>query len=96
MANVKDVQALLNQINHGLEQQKDQDFNLNLTPGKVLVILGLLANVLEFDSIKIDSDQAVLITLVGSLKRKTATDKMLDYLGGKSFDEVLQALLRRT
>ncbi|MDA8234845.1 MAG: hypothetical protein M0Z31_08635 [Clostridia bacterium] len=95
MANVKDVQALLNQINHGLEQQKGQDFNLNLTPGKILVILGLLTNVLELDSIEIDSEQAVFISLVGSLKRKATTDKMLDYLGGKSFDEVLQALLRR-
>ncbi|MHB8170444.1 MAG: hypothetical protein ACYDG6_02750 [Thermincolia bacterium] len=95
MAPVKEVQNLLNQIGYGLEQKNDQEFELNLTPGKVLVILGLLTDVLALDSIEVDSEQAVSITLAGSLKRKNKTDRILDSLGEKSFDEVVKAFLRR-
>lgn len=66
-----------------------------LTPQKVLVILGLIAGSLEVNSILIDREQAVQIILIGSLKRKTRLDRMLDEIGGMPFDDVLRAVLGR-
>lgn len=66
-----------------------------ITPQKALVILGLLAGVLEVQSVLIDRDQIVDILLEGSLKRKTRLDKMLDEIGDMPFDEVLEAIIGR-
>ncbi len=66
-----------------------------LQPQKLLVILGLLAGVLEVDSILVDRDQVVQILLEGSLRRKTKLDKMLDEIGEMPFDDVLRAIINR-
>lgn len=73
----------------------DDQFDLNLTPAKILVIIGILADVLEVSSVLVEKNQAVQIVLSGSLRRKTTLDKMLDEMGKLSFDEVLEALGRR-
>ncbi len=57
--------------------------------------MGLLAGVLEVQSVLIDRDQIVDILLEGSLKRKTRLDKMLDEIGDMPFDEVLEAIMGR-
>lgn len=68
---------------------------LNITPSKALVIAGLIGGVLEVDSVLVDKDQTLEITLQGSLKQKTQLDKMLEQIGGMPFDEVMKALLDR-
>ncbi|WP_418790768.1 hypothetical protein [Phosphitispora sp. TUW77] len=70
-------------------------FSLNLNPQKVAVIAGILANVLEVQSILIDRTQLVQIILQGSLKRKTPLDDAMNVVGCCSFDQVMQAMLER-
>lgn len=60
-----------------------------------LVILGLFEGLLEVSSILFHRDQHVEILLIGSLRRKTRLDKMLDKLGAMSFDNVLRAFVGR-
>lgn len=79
----------------GKDQSCDDQFDLNLTPAKILVIVGLLADVLDVTSVTVARNQAVEIVLSGSLRRKTKLDAMLDEMGKMSFDEVLGALGRR-
>jgi len=69
--------------------------NVNLTSSQILVIVGLLGGVLNVDSVLIDKNQEIQIVLVGSLKRKTQLDKMMDQMGGLPFDEVMKSLLGR-
>ncbi|WP_049754056.1 hypothetical protein [Heliomicrobium modesticaldum] len=68
---------------------------VTLNPLKAAVIVGLLSDALIVDSLLVDRSQQVQIVLTGSLRRKTPLDKMLDEIGDQSFDDVLQALLRR-
>lgn len=81
--------------NGGSDNKGDSSFNLSLTPSQILVIAGILAGVLQVNSVLVDKEQAIEILLVGSLRRKTELDKMMDKVGDKSFDEVMAALLRR-
>ncbi|TCO76857.1 hypothetical protein [Marinisporobacter balticus] len=72
--------------------------NANLTPGQILIILGLLGGVLEVDSITIDKSQEVNILLVGSLKRpkaKTQLEQIMDQIGSLPFDQVMKNILGR-
>jgi len=66
-----------------------------ITPSEILVILGILGGVLKVESVLVDTHQDVNIILTGSLKRKTALDKILDQVGGMSFEEVMTAILER-
>ena len=49
---------------------------------------------MEVNSILIDREQQVEIRLVGSLRRKTEIDRMLEGIGSCTFDEVMRALIR--
>jgi hypothetical protein len=68
---------------------------ISLTPTEILVLAGILGGVLNVNSILINTDQEVQIILTGSLKRRTEIDKMLDAVGGKTFDEVMKAIVDR-
>lgn len=68
---------------------------LQLTPGQLLVIAGILTNVLSVFSLLVATDQHVEIVLRGSLKRKTELDKMLDKMGSMPFDDVFKAIMDR-
>lgn len=71
----------------------------SLSPSKALVIVALLSGVLDVYSILVDREQTVQILLEGSLKQKDSGDQelanMLDSIGGKSFDDVVRALINR-
>lgn len=69
--------------------------NIDLTPSEILVIVGILAGALQVDSVLVDRDQSVEITLVGSLKRKTQLEKIMDQVGTMPFDEVMKNILGR-
>lgn len=69
---------------------------LGLSPSELLVIGGIIADVLQVESVLVNKDQEIEIVLAGSLKRKTELDKMLDQIGSMSFDEILKALISRT
>lgn len=66
-----------------------------LLPSSALVIAGLLTGVLEVDSLLVDRNQAIEIVVVGSLRRNTELDDMLDVIGQMPFDDVLRALKER-
>ncbi len=68
---------------------------ISLTPSEILVLAGIFGGVLNVNSILINSEQEVQILLTGSLKRRTEMDKMLDAVGGKTFDEVMKAIVDR-
>lgn len=69
--------------------------NPNLNPPEILVIAGLLCGVLEVNSISVGRDQIVEVSLAGSLRRPTQTDKIMEQIGKCSFEEVMQAILNR-
>lgn len=75
------------------------DIMSSITPQKVLVIIGLLADVLRVDSVLVDRNQTMEVVLVGSMKRKTKkkteTDKIIEQIGAMPFEEVLRAFIGR-
>jgi hypothetical protein len=105
MALPDNLSELINETMKRLAGQKDADGSkhsgntgsnkLSITPSQALVIAGLLSGTLQVDSVLVDRNQLVQIILVGSLKRKTDLEKMLDQIGSMSFDEVLKAMLGR-
>lgn len=66
-----------------------------LTPQQIAVIAGILTNSLYVDAIQIDKDQLVQIILVGSLRRKTDADKMLQQLNTVSIGDMLDSIMRQ-
>ncbi|MGI6491530.1 MAG: hypothetical protein GX949_05785 [Peptococcaceae bacterium] len=68
---------------------------IQLTPQKILIILGLLGGVLDVTSVQVNKDQTVDFVLSGTLKRPTRLDKMLDEIGGMPFEQVLKAIMDR-
>ncbi|MDD4237394.1 MAG: hypothetical protein PHT62_02375 [Desulfotomaculaceae bacterium] len=68
---------------------------LQLSPQKILVVLGLLGGVLEVTSVLVDKDQTVQFVLSGTLKRPTRLDKMMNEIGKMPFDDVLKTVLDR-
>ncbi|QDM44864.1 hypothetical protein FLT43_16275 [Paenibacillus thiaminolyticus] len=66
-----------------------------LSPQQIAVIVGLLTNALQVDSVLLDRNQAVEIVLVGSIRRKTKADKVAEQMGGVTVAELLQAILRQ-
>ncbi|MEW6183298.1 MAG: hypothetical protein AB1500_09020 [Bacillota bacterium] len=90
------IEKVMEQLGPGGGGNKDSpktNKNLVLTPTHILVIAAILGGVLKVHSILLDDTQSVQILLTGSLKRKTALDKMLDQIGPMSFDQVARALL---
>lgn len=102
-----DINKLINEIIAGLtnsnnnsnsntqNQSTGKSGTQGLTPSQLLILGGILANVLTVQSVLIANDQHIEIVLVGSLKRKTELDRMLDKIGSMSFDDVLNAVLNR-
>lgn len=66
-----------------------------ITPAEALVILGIITDVLNVNSILVSKDEHIEIVLIGSLKRKTELDRIMDKIGPRPFDEVLKAILDR-
>lgn len=99
-----DIYKLINDITAGLAGKNpdtsgssaENNGGLGLSPSEILVIGGIIADVLQVESVLVNKDQEIEIVLAGSLKRKTELDKMLDQLGSMSFDEILKALISRT
>lgn len=65
----------------------------SLNPPEILAIAGLLSGVLEVSSVLVSRDQTVEVSLVGSLKRQTQLEKIMEQIGKLSFEEVMQAML---
>lgn len=68
---------------------------ISINPSQALVIAGILAGVLDVNSVTVDKEQEVQILLIGSLKQKTQLEKMMDQIGAMPFDDVLKALIGR-
>ncbi|RJX21716.1 MAG: hypothetical protein C4570_02160 [Ammonifex sp.] len=77
----------------GDEEARKKETKTRLTPAQCLVLVGLIGGVLEVNSVLVNKDQQVQIVLIGSLKRKTTMDKLLDSIGARSFDEVMRAIV---
>lgn len=66
-----------------------------LSPQQIAVITAILFNVLEVDAVLVDKDQLVEITLVGSLKRKSNLDRLLDEMGDMPVKDIWNKLKDR-
>ncbi|NHN34127.1 hypothetical protein [Paenibacillus agricola] len=66
-----------------------------LSPQQLAVIVGLLTNALDVDSILIDKDQNIEIVLVGSIRKKTKADRIAEELGEISVGDLLEAFTRK-
>ncbi|MFL1676224.1 hypothetical protein [Paenibacillus dendritiformis] len=64
-----------------------------LTPQQIAVVVGLLANVLEVDSVLIDRNQTIQIVLEGSIRKKTKADRIAEELNEISVGELIEAIL---
>ncbi|MFE5319150.1 hypothetical protein ACFQ88_10610 [Paenibacillus sp. NPDC056579] len=84
--------------NNGFNQ-KDIEKKLasfgKLTPQQIIVIAGLLTNALSVDSVLIDKDQEIEIVLVGSLRRKTKLDRLVDEVSQMNVGDLIESLIRR-
>ncbi len=65
----------------------------NITPSAILVIAGLLSGALEVSSVLVSKNQIVEVVLAGSLRRQTQLEKIMEQIGKRSFEEVIQAML---
>ncbi|MFZ5942697.1 MAG: hypothetical protein ACOYVD_01180 [Bacillota bacterium] len=84
-----------NPNNNQPNKNKQERSGCTLTPAQVLIILGILGGVLFVDSIQVTKDQLINIVLQGSLQRPTKADKVLEEMGSMSFDQVMQALIKK-
>lgn len=66
-----------------------------LTPQQIIVIAGLLTNSLSVDSVLIDKNQEIEVVLVGSLRRKTRLDRLMDEVSQMNVGELIESLTRR-
>ncbi|MGE5583022.1 MAG: hypothetical protein ACM3X9_10880 [Bacillota bacterium] len=66
---------------------------INLLPSELLVIAGIICDVLQVNSVLVDRNQSVEIVLVGTLKRRTQLDKVMQQIGKMPFDQVVQAIM---
>lgn len=85
--------------NNGDEKEKPGDnknntkCGPNLNPSEILVIAGLISGALEVSSVLLSRDQIVEVSLVGSLRRQTQLEQIMEEIGKLPFDEVMQAIL---
>ena len=82
-------------------QKKCNDKNKNnkkksstpkLTVDQIAVIAALLTNSLKVQSILVDRDQAVEVLLIGSLRKKTQMDQLLEQISDLSIGDFLDSL----
>ena len=66
-----------------------------LSPQQLAVVVGLLTNSLEVNSVLIDRDQRIQIVLQGSLKKKTKADRVIEQLSDISVSDLIDAFLRK-
>lgn len=66
-----------------------------LTPQQLAVIVGLLTNVLEVNSVLIDKDQKIEILLEGSIRKKTKADRLAEELGEINVGDLIEAFMRK-
>ena len=69
--------------------------NRKLSPQQLAVIVGLLTNALDVESVLLDKDQNIQIVLEGSIRRKTKADRIAAALDDVSVGDLFAALLRR-
>ncbi|BFH71580.1 MAG: hypothetical protein E6230_10620 [Paenibacillus dendritiformis] len=81
--------------NNNRNNKKKNNAGPKLSPQQIAVIVGLLTNALQVDSVLIDRNQAIEIVLVGSIRRKTKADYVAEQMGGVSVAELIQAILRQ-
>ncbi|MCE5173585.1 hypothetical protein LQV63_30615 [Paenibacillus profundus] len=82
-------------------QKKCNDKNKNnkkksstpkLTIDQIAVIAALLTNSLKVQSILVDRDQAVEVLLIGSLRKKTQMDQLVEQISDLSIGDFLDSL----
>jgi hypothetical protein len=66
-----------------------------LTPQQLAVIVGLLTNVLEVNSVLIDKDQKIEILLEGSIRKKTKVDRLAEELVEINVGDLIEAFMRK-
>ncbi|WP_085978425.1 hypothetical protein [Paenibacillus lactis] len=66
-----------------------------ISPQQIAVIVGLLTNALEVESVLIDRDQRIQILLEGSIRKKTKADKMAEELDDISVSDLIEAYILR-
>lgn len=66
-----------------------------LSPAQIAVIVGILTNSLEVNSVLIDKDQRVEVLLEGSIRKKTKADKMAEELDDISVSDLIEAYILR-
>lgn len=66
-----------------------------LSPAQIAVIVGILTNALEVNSVLVDKDQRVEILLEGSLRKKTKADKLAEDLDDISVSDLIEAYILR-
>ena len=79
--------------NGGSSDKPEDPPSFNLTPPQILVIAGLLAGALEVDSVSVDRDQSIGISLRGTLRRKTPVEEFMQQIGQLPFDQVMKAIM---
>jgi hypothetical protein len=68
----------------------------NLLPPELLVIAGVVCGVLKVDSVLVNRNQGVEILLIGSLKRTTQLDKVMQQIGKMPFDQVVKSIVENS
>ncbi|MBG9794541.1 hypothetical protein ABD76_19245 [Paenibacillus dendritiformis] len=81
--------------NNNRNNKRKNNAGPKLSPQQIAVIVGLLTNALQVESVLIDRNQAIEIVLVGSIRRKTKADYVAEQMGGVSVAELIQAILRQ-
>jgi len=66
-----------------------------LSPAQIAVIVGILTNALEVNSVLVDKDQKVQILLEGSLRKKTKADQVAEDLDDISVSDLIEAYILR-
>ncbi|WP_174819861.1 hypothetical protein [Paenibacillus koleovorans] len=80
---------------NGIRKYAQKACNDRLTPQQIAVVVGLLTNALEVDSILIDRNQRIEIVLEGSFRRKTKVDQIAEDLDDVSVTELINAFIRK-
>ncbi|WP_223069191.1 hypothetical protein [Paenibacillus caui] len=75
--------------------KNDPSLLSKLTPQQIAVIAGILTNTLSVDSVLIGRDQRLEILLVGSLRRRTRIDELINELSNANLADVIDSILNR-
>jgi len=66
---------------------------ISLNASQLLVVAGILAGVLDVESVLVSRDQSVDIVVTGSLRRRTQLDKIMSQVGQLPFDQVMKSII---